>query len=412
MYLQFINQEFSELTPEEKYFCAIFLKNFGVDRISSLSVKEFALEFGMTTHLITKTINRLKKCGYISLQTTAQRQARRYKAGSKLKRLPEQDKEECEYKHKELIDRVLSNAPLKGKEAGKSNLKIQSKLLLIVLLLSANKFGGVESLSRPDLQRLTGMDSDRVKSHIKKLVLAGYITHHLPGTTNHSLFGLCKGTYILNIDLLASNTRFGPIAIELESASLTKGELYQKLRSVIHAKLDAQSNIKAISQVFPKSPQNELLAYIEFKHGVYVLSILRLLAAEKKAKRETIYAELQDTIQADLFPASHVISEYKLPSTKKLRDLMTECVFDASLNVAKAIMESSWFKECYVSVSQPKYINFLRFVECIYHLRFLDLNSVILHFTTSHITDGLIANSKIKYPLDAHSPLMLAGLSK
>jgi adenine-specific DNA methylase len=115
-----------------------------------------------------------------------------------------------------------------------------------------------------------------------------------------------------------------------------------------------------------------LLTYIEFKRGAYILSILRLLAVEQETKREAIYTKLEDTVQADLFPGSYVISEYKLPSTKKLRDLMAECVFDASFNVAKEIMKSSYFKQDYVKLNQS---------QCIHHLRHVDSSSIILYFT-------------------------------
>lgn len=437
MYLQFIKQDFSEITSEERYFFATFLKNFGVDRISSLSVKEFALGFGMTTYLVTKSISRLRRHEFLCLQAAGQRQSRKYKVSPKLKKQLKKYKVECQCKHRELIARVLSNASLGSRETNQSDLKIQSRLLLVVLLLFADKYGEVKSVGRSKLQKLTGMDSDRLSSHVNKLVLAGYVIHHLPGMTCSSLFGICNSTYILDVDLIAAHNVLLPHVIGLEDNILHQGKFYKQLRLTIktrlaaqdtlidkakcriqaelgafsrlidknelayqvrladqakliaqarltvqtriafHAQLIAKADIKAIKDAFPKFPRVELLTYIKFKREEYALSILRLLDCAKETDQELIYEILKDKIKADLFPDSHVINEYRLPSTKELRDIMAKDFFNSSFRLAKLIIESADFKLAYEKIKDSK---------CVCYLKLFDARSVQIFFKESHVS--------------------------
>lgn len=345
MHLQFIEKEFSELTPEAKYFCAMFLKNFGVDGISPLSVNEFASKFGMTTYLVTESIKSLDNHEFICLHATPQRQARRYKATLKLKELLEQSRAECQYKHRELIDRILSNTPLKSEDANKGNLKIQSRLLLVVLLLFADEFGVTETLGRSRLRKLTGLNDQRLQSHTAKLIERGLISNYVSGMSCKLVFGKRTGIYFLSLGLFPDSAS---IKIAILPPMLTQ-YIIQRIYIDLHwwpkkhpytYKL---KHVDILNKFFPKKPTPEFLRFLELKINSYVSILISKHWNDlvENASDISIDKEIISRIKQDIAPKTLPVIPGKAISSDDY-DVLTEFIYEESLKLALHIPKGTF----------------------------------------------------------------------
>lgn len=110
-------------------------------------------------------------------------------------------------RHRYQLNRVeqLLTSPTHKKKRGSgitpdlSLFKQTAKLLLIVLLLSADPYGVVRGLGLSQLGKLTGMKKSRVQSQLDVLLTQGYIHSLFPGITSTHLFGRVESVYFLNL---------------------------------------------------------------------------------------------------------------------------------------------------------------------------------------------------------------------
>lgn len=93
----------------------------------------------------------------------------------------------------------LLKAPLYRKTQSSSFLRAQAMLVLIALLLNADKFGVVRNQGLSDLSSLTGLKKNRIPLQLDKLLEYEYILTFFPGTISTHFFGKVNTIYFLNL---------------------------------------------------------------------------------------------------------------------------------------------------------------------------------------------------------------------
>ncbi|MEZ8276108.1 hypothetical protein AB6C67_09185 [Vibrio cyclitrophicus] len=94
------------------------------------------------------------------------------------------------------------NARVQGLYSMRSRkVKLANRLLLILLVSKADKFGAVDSVSSSELSYWMGCTMNRIQSIVKKLKQEDFLSHYIPGVS-HQLIGKQRSVYFLNLNKL------------------------------------------------------------------------------------------------------------------------------------------------------------------------------------------------------------------
>lgn len=94
----------------------------------------------------------------------------------------------------------VQQKPKLGRAGLKARLSLTNRLLLVVLLCRANKFGVVEGVGSAELRKLTGLSGHRLESQLFKLNAFGLIRSKIPGFSGSDFIGSKKTVYLLNLN--------------------------------------------------------------------------------------------------------------------------------------------------------------------------------------------------------------------
>tara|TARA_R110001583_G_scaffold28426_2_gene100879 strand:+ start:16427 stop:18202 length:1776 start_codon:yes stop_codon:yes gene_type:complete len=173
--------------------------------------KQLVKDYGFSEGVVERTLNSLVEAGLLEKSIDQ-------KSAGKRGRPSYQYKNVIVEKLNQLLNTPLDVQTLSSNEKIKSllldglevdglvttnsnkQLKADTKLLLIVLLHHADKFGFVQYLDNATLLKLTGMKRQALEGQIQKLVDLGYICSKVSGINAQYLFGRMSSIYILNLE--------------------------------------------------------------------------------------------------------------------------------------------------------------------------------------------------------------------
>ncbi len=189
--------ELAGVTPEAKFFLVRFLQLYGLGGAITISVKDLAKATGATDHVVSSALSELIKenmliCTPIVIGRGRPRSE--YQASSKLAKLLKNREATSDEINRSKIDYVLHAAT----EKCKGSLSICNRLLLSTLLLYADQFGVVRGIGVPQISRVTGLNRERIKTQVHKLIALRVMRGVIPGGATSTLLGVSTSVYFLN----------------------------------------------------------------------------------------------------------------------------------------------------------------------------------------------------------------------
>ncbi|WP_413698740.1 hypothetical protein ACLKMH_14135 [Psychromonas sp. KJ10-10] len=181
--------------------------------------KQLVTDYGFSEAVIERTLSKLVEAGFLEKQIEPQKAGQRGRPSFQYKNII-LGKINKELNATLNLQIIFSNEKIKNlllsafNEDKNDDLKADSKLLLIVLLHHADKFGFVENLDNATLLKLTGMKQQALEGQIQRLIDLGYICSKVSGINNKYLFGRKSSVFILNMqhisfkDCSEANTTF------------------------------------------------------------------------------------------------------------------------------------------------------------------------------------------------------------
>lgn len=247
--------EIKGLKPEAKYFLVRFIQCFGVTDPVCLGVKEFAKQVGVTDRQASAALNALVDAEILVcslVPNNGGRQARWYGVAktflAELNLLPVP----VGAMHISAIERLMVHG---GTDAGQyeeegislAHLRARKKpgglnrvnrLLMAVLLCSADRCGVVRNLGTLQICKATGLSKERLRNRLKTLMDQALIRSYLPGLSSSVLAGRRNSVYYLNLNhaqLEGSGQTTSILRVVGGSTWPGRLEVLQRIRSVANS---------------------------------------------------------------------------------------------------------------------------------------------------------------------------------
>lgn len=255
--------------------------------------------------------------------------------------------------HSKIINNLLY---VDQEGARKHSLKPFNILLLISLLVNANKDGVVTRVGRSDLRKLTGMSPEQLKYQISKLFDEKYIYKLVSGFKGVRLFGLAKSVYFLDLIHPSLKAEGANNAIDVlllrEFFSLNEAdEIFIQLRKLKN-KRDAQfveDIYRLVKPYFEKDYKPEAASHLQLKIQEYASYMLSWKLTQNKNQDECYKQKarklLERRIYKDLIPR---VAEYERNDNfpnEHATQAVIELIFFISERLATEIFNCLCFKE-------------------------------------------------------------------
>lgn len=215
--------EVKGLGPEGKYFLVRFIRRFGIAEPVDLGVKALAKQFGLSDRQVSEALTSLVALDVMTVSSTPEGKGRPKRCyqlqvgflkrlenitalkatqhevavGSLLKH---ESKKVCQASEKpeEQSEVVGLLTDLRSKKQP-GRLTVVNRLLLSLLLCRADRFGVVNDLGFATLCKLTGLNKERLRHRLGRLIDQGLIRTYVPGATSPVLARKIISTYFLNL---------------------------------------------------------------------------------------------------------------------------------------------------------------------------------------------------------------------
>lgn len=326
--------------------------------MTAIRVREMSVALGVSDHVVSSSVTSLLESGYLSREPVATngRPYGCYRCSSKLTDALEQDPVGLHERQKRCIESVLAiDIAVVGGRREKHPLKIASRLLVITLMLHADRCGVVRDLSKHDLSALTGMNIQRIKSQLKKLIKTKYIESVVPGVSGTRLLGVSKGAYLLRMSIGDNNVhRDGNCQLIISDRFSLICWAYKMSRSIDHEECAKQINSDEgyivldllmsfaggrffeLREFFCQSETNAVRRYLQMKLEEYAGIFLSKNDPEDIEKTSLINAELRERIRNEVIVEKngHSKSGGFDPSGEQ-KDLMVDFLLSASVALAR-----------------------------------------------------------------------------
>lgn len=185
------------INPEAKFVLVRFVQLYGLCESITIGVKELAKVSGATDRVVSSALSELVTEDLLirtPIVCGRGRPKSGYRASSKLSRLLEGENEKLNVINRPRIDHVLNHS----EENCKGGLSVCNRLLLSTLLLYADQFGVVRGVGVSKLSRVTGLNRERIKAQVHKLIALRVMRGVIPGVATSVVLGVSKSVYFLN----------------------------------------------------------------------------------------------------------------------------------------------------------------------------------------------------------------------
>lgn len=302
------------LPTEAKYFLAVFLHEFGCEGHASLKAQELSKVLELNCSTAKKNIDLLVDEGLLHREKIKHakggRPSYKYTSSEQLNQhLTQIDNSEDVHHQEALIGKVLSKSFSKGKKNNKSVLKPSAKVLLAALLLRANKRGIVKDLEKGDLEQLSGMSKERLKSQIRLLTKTEYLNLYIHGMVNNPIFGSTKSIYILNFALIPTSKDLQQLILYCKDAHYFVNQTVpdEEERTDNTNLYDETSHITPypidIDEHFPQRVVDNIKKLLAFKIHAHTIDVLRDDFDKNAPDNETSDQRIKDNLNKEFFPS-------------------------------------------------------------------------------------------------------------
>lgn len=198
MHCVLLGLELAGISPETKLVLVRFVQLYGLWESITIGVKELAKASGATDRVVTSALSELVAEGLLirtPIVCGRGRPKSGYRASSKLSRLLEDENNKLNVINRPKIDHVLNPSA----ENCKGGLSVCNRLLLSTLLLYADQFGVVRGIGVSRLSQATGLNRDRIKAQVHKLIALRVMRGVIPGVATSVALGVSKSVYFINL---------------------------------------------------------------------------------------------------------------------------------------------------------------------------------------------------------------------
>lgn len=185
------------VSPEAKFVLVRFVQLYGLWESITIGVKELAKASGATDRVVSSALAELVAEDLLirtPIVCGRGRPKSGYRASSKLSRLLEDENKKLNVINRPRIDHVLNPSA----ENCKGGLSVCNRLLLSTLLLYADQFGIVRGIGVSRLSQATGLNRDRIKAQVHKLIALRVMRGVIPGVATSVVLGVSKSVYFIN----------------------------------------------------------------------------------------------------------------------------------------------------------------------------------------------------------------------
>lgn len=350
-----LSSALSDVEPEHRFFLTMFLYRFGIDGCAQVSVKELSADFRLSDRVVSGSLNYLKGKGFLIQERvpSAGRPASTYIC-SKL--LSDRIKEWLNLNeaplHIERIDSLLADQ----KGVFWVQLRFAVRLLYLMLVTRSDEFGLVRNLGTSQLAEVTGITGTQVSSYLKLLKKVRLIRFVIPGFWSTYLYGQVNSVYQLHINggfIFPPN--YVPMNVTIKNYDVVK-RIFALAK---HICIDEASlfNEAGVAYSIPKFQLGDIcrldflhiapllirpssqpaIGYMQFKIEEYANYLLneQFQNIESPNFGDPL---LISKIKEDCFPY-RVGDGWIVDSNPSLPDILVNCLFRASLAIAREIAE-------------------------------------------------------------------------
>jgi hypothetical protein len=338
-----------------KFFLILWLGEYKDGFSRAETIKDFSLKFGVPLKWVSVALNELLGRGYFVSQNEFNANNRiytKYAISKKLEdRLVGQGCNHMAFLKLLLFKRSESNnSPLKkGRKKFHSHFNItdDSRLLLAVLIHMSDDCGVVTKCGVAELNKLTGMSKDKIRSHIEVLIKERYINRAISGLTGKYILGVKQGVYFLNLKHQAFlGDKCQGIVFDLGDGHKKTLEAYnlfktkERLLTLLSFGVDMQQ--RHLDSVFFQDASDGLAGYFQslINHYAALILISYPKSLGEKLGLRTIKGEwskeLAD-IELELIPESVKRNIENL--TPAMARLLAEATLYSSIELAGAVRD-------------------------------------------------------------------------
>lgn len=207
MILSLLNTSLDDADPEVRFFFLNYLHIYGFGVGVERGVKAMASDLGVSDRLVSKSLRFLESHHYLTRQRLPGRGRPKsvFFSGPRLsdvlshQSVAVQGDSSCR-----LIKMCLFDAEGGGSSQEANKLKISERILLCVLLSSADSSGCVSGVGFARLRECTGLTEARLKRHIRALQGAGYIREYTAGGVDKYTSRRVASVYQLDLAFIES----------------------------------------------------------------------------------------------------------------------------------------------------------------------------------------------------------------
>ncbi|MCU8083632.1 helix-turn-helix domain-containing protein [Shewanella oncorhynchi] len=186
------------------FFILLWNRHFGYSNPISRTVAEIAKQFSVSKTVVSEALTYLVERGFFEKERSSTlpkrgRPTYQYIVSRQLQDLLRLMGTSSQYQP--LVNELLT---LDQKYVLHTNLKLNNRLLLCVLLLHADPTGVVRNLDVKTITNLAGISRDQFRNQLQKLKNLGYIQAIIPGTSSRYLFTHANSAYFLDFSLFSA----------------------------------------------------------------------------------------------------------------------------------------------------------------------------------------------------------------
>ena len=246
------------ISPEAKFVLVRLVQLYGVGESITIGVKELAKVSGATDRVVSSALSELVAEDLLICTTIVIGRGRpksEYRASSKLARLLENWNETSNVINRSRIDHLLRAAT----EERKGSLSVCNRLLLSTLLLYADQFGIVREVGVSKLSKVTGLNRERIKAQVHKLIALRVMRGVIPGITMSVILGVSKSVYFINFnhDVFPGGSSGTIVLTAISNASGGAGECNEVGALIESAKIGKWLRFERYKKFFGMLPDSD-----------------------------------------------------------------------------------------------------------------------------------------------------------
>ena len=246
------------ICAEAKFVLVRLVQLYGLGESITIGVKELAKVSGATDRVVSSALSELVAEDLLICTPIVIGRGRpksEYRASSKLARLLENWNETSNVINRSRIDHLLHAAT----EERKGSLSVCNRLLLSTLLLYADQFGIVREVGVSKLSKVTGLNRERIKAQVHKLIALRVMRGVIPGITMSVILGVSKSVYFINFnhDVFPGGSSGTIVLTAISNASVGVGECNEVGALIESAKIGKWLRFERYKKFFGMLPDGD-----------------------------------------------------------------------------------------------------------------------------------------------------------